>query len=343
MKIEILTPEYYSEYESFLQSQPDSLLYHSIKYKNFLEDLLNCQSHYVLIKNSDHTIIAALPLMIKQGSLGPIINSLPYYGSNGGMIGDINNPNVIKLFKDHLKSLDYASMTFVSSPILDNIAHISPEVTDQRVSQITPLKPSVDDFDVYIESLIESSTRRNINKAKRLGIEVKVRNYDALDFLEKIHNENMQVVGGKAKTHNFFQKIPHHFIADQDFKIYTAELNNQPIAALLVFFYNKTAEYFTPVTKHEFRESQPMAAILAYALKDAMIMGYTNWNWGGTWITQTGVYQFKKKWGAQERSYNYVTILKNLDILTTSRESLSKEYDGFYMYNFNEVAKHAKN
>jgi lipid II:glycine glycyltransferase (peptidoglycan interpeptide bridge formation enzyme) len=343
MKIEILDNSRYEEYESFLLSQEHSLFYHSTKYKDFLEDLLGCESRYLLAYDNNK-IVAALPLMIKNGSLGKVVNSLPYYGSNGGIIcqSNDNQSEILAAFKKSLSLIDYASLTLVSSPFEDSISTLIAPVTDQRISQITPLDPSAENYSEYIFSIIEGSTRRNIKKAQKLQVKVVVRNEEAINFLEQAHNENMAIIGGKAKSHAFFERITKYFLPDVDYKIYIAELNGTPIAALLVFFCNKTVEYFTPVIKNEFRDYQPLAVIVFEAMKDVMKENYKYWNWGGTWLTQSGVYQFKKKWGAMEKLYNYSTHVKNDEILKVDRDFLAKEYEGFYVYNFNEIDMHAK-
>jgi lipid II:glycine glycyltransferase (peptidoglycan interpeptide bridge formation enzyme) len=341
MKIEILDKSRYEEYESFLLSCEHSLFYHSTKYKDFLEDILGCESKYLLAYD-DGKIVAALPLMIKNGSIGKVVNSLPYYGSNGGIIGKCTDLNLASIFQKEVQSLDYTSLTLVSCPFEDSVSTLLDKVTDHRISQITPLDPASEDYSEYIFSIIEGSTRRNIKKAQKFGIKVVVKNEEAVGFLEQVHNKNMAVIGGKAKSNVFFEKITKYFLPDIDYKIYVAELNGAPIAALLVFFYNGTVEYFTPAIKNEFRDYQPLAAILFEAMKDAMKTNYKYWNWGGTWLTQSGVYQFKKKWGAVEKLYNYSTHVRSKEILKVDKDVLAKEYEGFYIYNFNEVDVHAK-
>lgn len=330
MTIKILTPDLYEEYESFLFSQPQSLLYHSMKYKNFLEDLLGCKSYYVLDYHQGQ-LVAALPLMIKDGRYGAVANSLPYYGSNGGIIGNVSSLDFIDEYKEFVK--DCASSTLISSPFYNTLELFQPSTTDQRISQITHLKTDLP-AEEYLWGVIDGSTRRNIKKAQKEGVTISIENDQAIPFLEQTHNENMMAMNGKAKNKAFFEKFPRHFSADIDYRIIVARINNQPVAALLVFYYNKTVEYFTPVIVKEFRDKQPLALILWQTMLQAIQDGYYNWNWGGTWLTQEGVYQFKKKWGASERIYDYSTLVRNDEIYHAPSQILQADYDGFYVYNF---------
>ena len=337
VKIEILDNSRYLEYESFLLSCKHSLFYHSTKYKDFLEDLLNCESKYLLAYENGK-IVAALPLMIKDGSLGKVVNSLPYYGSHGGILGVNVTVEAIELIKNELKELNYASMTLISLPTYNNIDKLSAKITNQRISQITKLNSHLSNAEDYILSIIEGSTRRNINKAKNFGISSCIKNNQALSFLERIHRENMSVIGGKTKSKNFFDKIPRYFTEEIDYRIYVAQKEHIDVAALLVFYFNKTVEYFTPVIDLNYRDQQPLALIIFEAMKDAINKGYQFWNWGGTWTTQKGVYQFKKKWAALENIYVYSTHLKNKEILMKNHEALLEEYEGFYVYNFSDMS-----
>ena len=86
MRIVKLEAALESEYTAFILSRPESLLYHSVAYKKFLERLLCCQSHYLVAVSDKNHIEGVLPLMIQDGPLGIICNSLPYYGSNGAIL-----------------------------------------------------------------------------------------------------------------------------------------------------------------------------------------------------------------------------------------------------------------
>ena len=65
-------------------------------------------------------------------------------------------------------------------------------------------------------------------------------------------------------------------------------------------------------------------------MTDAAARGFTRWNWGGTWLTQEGVYRFKKKWGARERRYHYYVTINDRTFLQRSAADLSAGYPWYY-------------
>jgi hypothetical protein len=336
MQIVEFNDSYSGRYEDFLNSSNTSLLYYSLKYKMFLEELLNCKSRYLLALEKDK-IIGVLPLMEKNGAFGKVINSLPFYGSNGGALS-----NDLSVRTALYKSLDnivadesISAATVVTHPLLqpkDN--PIKYDFIDERIGQWTPLKTT----EVESMTIFDSSTRRNIRKAMKSDIKIKIDN-NAWQFLEETHLDNMKAIGGNAKGHDFFVMAQKHFNAGEDYNIYIAELDNKPVAAILLFYYNKTVEYFTPVTIDSAKNLQPTALIIRTAMVDAAKKGFTWWNWGGTWKSQDGVYRFKKKWGAQDFPYKYFTKLNNQDILEQSADTLLKEYPDFFVVPFDVLKK----
>ncbi len=85
MEIKILNLDFHSEYEKFLLSNKEGLFYYSLKYRDFLKELLGCEEEY-LVAVDGKNIIGILPLMYINGEYGRVYNSLPYYGSHGGII-----------------------------------------------------------------------------------------------------------------------------------------------------------------------------------------------------------------------------------------------------------------
>jgi len=122
-----------------------------------------------------------------------------------------------------------------------------------------------------------------------------------------------------------------------DWAIFTAILRGQPVAALLVFYFNRTVEYFTPVVVETYRQTQALSLVIYKAMQEAMAEGFSNWNWGGTWLSQRGVYDFKKRWGTADYSYYYYTRILNGSIRTQTKEALLDMYPGFYVLPFSAL------
>ena len=86
-----------------------------------------------------------------------------------------------------------------------------------------------------------------------------------------------------------------------------------------------------------------MSAILKTAMEDAGKQGYKRWNWGGTWASQTGVYRFKRKWGAVDKRYDYYIQLNDESMLSWSQEKILKSFPGFYVLPFSALKEESTN
>lgn len=343
MEIKILEKGLFKKYNDFLHACPGSLFYYSLKYKGFLEQLLDCESSYLLAVDHD-TIHGVFPLMRKKGNLGIVYNSLPFYGSNGGIIS--RSPGVFRLLKEEYNRLilkePVAAATMIENPLLNNdYSGLSHDMTEKRIGQWTPL-PVSSDPEEELMNRFESSARRNIRRALKSGVKAGIDSF-MMDFLMEVHTRNMAAIGGKAKSADFFGFIDRHFEAGKDYNIYVARLGDTPVSALLLFYFNLTVEYFIPVTLDRYRSLQPLALLIYQAMIDASQRGFQWWNWGGTWLTQEGVYRFKKKWGAIDKEYTYYIKVNNEEIYKKTKEELLRSYDNFYVIDFRRLKRGVKN
>lgn len=337
MKIESLKEEQYAAYDQFLLSLDGSLFYHSSQYKRFLEELLGSTSHYLLAMDNG-TIRGVLPLMKTQGKYGTVYNSLPYYGSNGGVITTDREAALILLdtYNRLVQDAQTAGSTLIETPFITSTSgSITHDLTDERIAQWTCLDPECADERILMGHF-DSSLRRNIKKALKSGITVDIEN-NAFSFLSLLHQENISTIGGRPKSVQFFEMVSQYFTSGTDYNIYIARKNGQPVAALLLFFFNRTVEYYTPAVKQEYRKLQPLSLTIFRAMIDCSSRGFTRWNWGGTWLTQTGVYRFKRKWGTKAMRYTYYIAVNNQDIYQSTQEEMLDNYNYFYVIPFSEL------
>ncbi|OEK05223.1 peptidoglycan bridge formation glycyltransferase FemA/FemB family protein [Roseivirga misakiensis] len=333
------------DYSELLLSQMTTLFYQSLSYHKLLEKHLAAEAYYFLWFQ-EKQLKAVFPFMIKRNDeYGAVLNSLPYYGSNGGPVysnelsgEDIKwiNTSLLKEFDSFCHKEGIVLSTIVTNPycpeetdwFTQNWKH---DKTDYRIGQITPI-PNTETVETDLMELFSNPRPRNIRRAIKAEISVTVEHDKvSLDFLYNVHKENIESIGGIPKRKEFFELIPEYF-SDEEFAVFVARKDNEPIAAILLFYFNKTVEYFTPATIHDFRRDQPSALLIFEAMKEASKKGFENWNWGGTWKSQEGVYDFKKRWGAQDHEYKYFIRFNDPDIIDQPIEGLKKAFPNFYLY-----------
>jgi hypothetical protein len=343
MELDIIRGSGDDEISDYVSGCPNSLVYSCPRFIDLIASHLDASPGWILAKNGTE-LLGALPFVQSQdGALGTVFNSLPYYGSNGGVVQHVQDDEIkrslIECFFDFAQSQNSCSATLITNPlVMDHEVYencLDGFIRDERIGQITHLPDNSDD---ELIEIFDDPRPRNIRRALKEGIQVSSGNEkSSVEFLYEIHVENIKAIGGLSKSWDFFEKLLSDMPRDL-WSVYVGTRNDQPIAALLVFFFNGTAEYFTPVLISEHRNTQALALVIYDAMKDAVSRkGCKNWNWGGTWLSQRGVYDFKKRWGTSEYPYYYYTKLFHEGVRSSSKEALLANYPGFYVLPFSEL------
>ena len=321
----------------FLDGCENTLFYTQPSFVSLLEKHLNASGGWILVKDNG-CLIGAMPYLVKDGPFGCIVNSMAFYGSNGGIIQPQNNPAVgeviLREFDSLIDKLGVCCATIIPNPLVRLGALESFDYTykDERIGQFT-FNHNLASKEELIATFANPRPR-NIRKAMNSGIKIELsKSKEAIEFLSRTHKENMLAIGGLPKEQDFFYSIPNS-IPDNKWNIFLAKKDQENVAGLLVFYHGQTVEYFTPAVVGKYRSFQPLSLIILEAMYDAYTKGFTNWNWGATWLTQKGVYDFKKKWNTEDRQYFYLTRVINNDILSASEADLLRWYKGFFVVPF---------
>jgi GNAT acetyltransferase-like protein len=272
-------------------------------------------------------------------ALGCVNNSSPYFGSHGGVYTTLSGADRAACVRGLLDAwtticaTDDCAVGNVVEPLGNRdkplyASRLAPWRMDERVGQIVERITS--DPDEMLSSY-HHKTRNMLRKAERLGVRVRDEQ-TALDFLHEVHVENLAVLGGRAKASTFFEAIPDHL--GDAWSLHTAHLDGERIAALLVLYFADCAEYYTPVTRADFRTVQPMTLLVHHAITSAAARGCRRFNFGGTWHTQAGVHRFKSRFGATDRPYRYYIRRFRADAPLIRDASAVEAFDGYYLYPF---------
>ncbi len=337
-----LTAELEPAWRRFLTGRERALFYASLEYRDLLCRVVRGRPHYLLAIEGTR-VCGILPAFATvDRSLGTVLNSLPYYGSNGGFITDGRAEVTAALAAAWLsleRELGCTASTVISSPFDSDLSAyeaLSARYRDDRIGQVTPL-PRGTAPEEALFALYDDTARRNVRKARKSGISWRIdTSGEAVAFLQRTHEENIRAIGGMTKSRGFFDAVP-VAVPQRNWRLYVAEKGGERLAAVLVFLFNATVEYYTPAIVEAHRPLQPLALLVHEAMCEVAAEGYQWWNWGGTWRSQIGVYRFKRKWGAVDMSYHYYTRVSDPRILHCSRAELLSAFPGFFVVPFDKL------
>jgi hypothetical protein len=341
-----------SQYQEFIDKCDNALFYHSLKYKVFLEKILNNSVSRYLLAIENRKIVAALPMFVLKTESGVVVNSLPFFGSHGSVIALANTQTKIKeelvqRYLEFCNSIEALSGTIISNlvnPDLDLLDKIKSDYQEFRTGQITFLPPLSSEIElgISIMSVLHSKTRNSIRKGLKSGLVFQIDDSPrVLLELYHLHCDNIRLLKGIPKPLAMFEEVSVCFKRSEDYEVFTARTKSgQLISGLLVFYFKDWVEYFVPATKEQYRSMQPLSALIYLAMKHSILhKSSRRWNWGGTWPSQKDVYFFKSRWGSIDFPYKYFTReFSKISIKDNfCSDDLLKTFNYFYSIPFSEL------
>ncbi|MEA2193569.1 MAG: hypothetical protein QOG42_3 [Solirubrobacteraceae bacterium] len=333
VEVALLSERREDAYARFVAARPDALISYTLGYRDLLLELLGCQARYGVALRDD-AIVGVMPLMSVTGEPGTVLNSLPYFGSNGGPLASDREAcdGLCAWYAAEAAADGVVAATVIANPLAEHEAAIDHDLVDLRISHVTGLAGDGEP-EARIWAAIDSSARRNVKKAQRAGTTVAVEN-ESFGELEALHRRSMEAIGAQVKAPAFFDAVQRNLRAAVDFDLYVARIGGAAVAALLVFYCAAAVDYYVPAVDPEHRGEQPMAAILIRAMSDAAQHGREHWNWGGSWPSHESLQRFKAKWGGVRHEYLYETKVNDRGLLSLRPEDLLAAYPGFFVVPF---------
>lgn len=329
-------------YNLLQESSYQSLIYTDL---TFLDAIATSTSSklYFIVDERDESYALALPFCLYFGPIGPVINSLPFFGSNGGAIAseefEVSESLIIDSLIQFAEEKKCISITVIESPLRPGNKENFKKFTlrDSRISLLNEFHSGMTSDQLM--GSFSAPRPRNIRKAISSGIEVKEsHSFESIEFLAETHRVNIEAIGGIPKPKDFFIQFLRD-LPESKWLILEATLEGRRIASLLLLRGKNVTEYFTPAIISEFRNIQPLSLLIYVGMQKSIENGVHFWNWGGTWHSQSGVYDFKKKWGAKELTYTYYCMVLKNEIKHLSPEFFTQSYPYFYVIPFDYLEK----
>ena len=331
--------------DELLITSGNSLMHYTPQYLNFLSDILpNTEVVYMLAR--DHGVLAGImPLAICiHNKLGTVINSLPFFGSHGGVFVNnaASNASQVRLelmhaCKELADERQASSITLIENPFhpwSDEMAIVAKvSCIDDRIGQFTQLPHASSDVKESLLAQCHVKTRNSIRKGQKYEQQITQRtDIDSLQWLQAVHEQSISSLEGIPKPLNIFQSLMASF--GDNARLYVGELDGLPASGLLVVLYGNTVEYFTPVVESEHKNKQLLSSLIFAVMTELAHEGYTRWNWGGTWRSQEGVYRFKSRWGAKDYPYRYFNTVPDPAFTAHSTDELRQAFPFFYLFKY---------
>jgi len=168
------------------------------------------------------------------------------------------------------------------------------------------------------------STKRNIKKALKEGVEVQIsRSYESIRKFYFLNCITRKRHGLPPQPSYFFKRI-HDFLISRGYgNVVLAYYKRKAIAGAIFFHFGKKAVFKYSASDRKYHHLRPNNLVLWEGIRWYLKSGYSSISFGRTDINNKGLRQYKSGWGAEESIIKYYRIgIKNENVPENSNNIL---------------------
>ena len=334
MKLEILEKINDSDYNEIVDDSKKSTFYTSYKFLEFIKENLKIKPSFI-VSYEKSKINGVFPFFIKEGEYGKVINSLPFFGSYGGIISENTKIDkaIITEFNNYNKKNDVLSSVIIDNPFCKNEKIYSQffNCTDIENRLIQSIILNSNSNEIW--NNFEKRTRWSVRKSEKNNVEIIKFEHESeeLENFYNLHLESMKKKNGRPKPKKLFSLLTKNFVNDRDYNIFIAKKDGRSISYILVFYYKNFSEYYLPAYDPNYLPLQSTSYLIWKSIQESIKRKIKFYNFGGTWKTQKELYLFKRGWNATDYNYKYF-IFKNSELINSiGLEKILEKYQYFYI------------
>jgi Acetyltransferase (GNAT) domain len=344
MKLEVveLTREHDEEVSSFLDTLSKEsgsvLAYHYPFYRDVLKDMGIGAPMYLGARRAGE-LCGYLPAFVKRSGENAVVSSLPFFGPNAGVLcrhtdrGEIHQSLLQEFIaiaqrEKALSCSVYTPFLFDEFSLYDS--NFSDAVAAEKFTQYLDLQTAV----------WTKTTERALIRANRAGLHVSCDlTPQYLDTFYEIYEKNCEDYDIPLKSRACIEALADDSVRGKFTQFYLAFKDGQLIAGLLAMFSPVTASYYVPCSLAEYRTYQPGTLLVDFAAREARDRGLRYWNWESSPGRDSGVYEFKKRWGSTEQSYRiYIKACQSEEKMRSlGRTRIVEEFPNYFVWPFDRL------
>jgi lipid II:glycine glycyltransferase (peptidoglycan interpeptide bridge formation enzyme) len=155
-------------------------------------------------------------------------------------------------------------------------------------------------------SNFRDSTRRNVKKAMKEGVEVKLdRSLESVKEFCRLNCMTRKEHGLPPQPFHFFKKIYDHVISKNLGMVVLASLNQENVAGAIYFHFGMKAVFKYGASDKKFQNLRANNLVMWEAMRWYSQNGYKSLCLGRTEFENQGLIQFKSGWGTTEQPIHY--------------------------------------
>jgi hypothetical protein len=315
---EVLQDSNLQDYNDFFESCPHGLIQQSAYWSDIISPLSPDQPFFIVVRESgSKRIIAGLPLYFYQQQMGNILTSVPHAGPLGGVLAaDGLDQEFRKNIYDQLlkKAMELAAglnciaLTIITNPFINDVSfYMASDQPDFKFENFCQVIYLPDIFDENNHLIIG---QRNINrllaKAQEANIKISPATAEEFEPWYKIHVKRHNEIDVAPLPHDLLRNIVKILEHKNKGSLLIIKKDDEIVGGCIYIWHKEIADVFILSSNSSFLNFGINHAVTEYSVKMLKSKGIKWYNWQSS-PRNSGVYEFKEKWGSIEKPYYFLT------------------------------------
>lgn len=301
---------------------------------------------FFLVAKIDGRPLAGLPLYCCDGVAGKVVTSVPQAGPLGGIF---IHPDATPDERESLyaalcnaarataEDLGAAILNIITNPLDDDVhryrRHLAPDFEFENFTQTV----GVADIVTAGALTLSGPTATRVRHGGRHGLTVRRLAVDEFPRWYALHRRRHAELGAPPLPEALLSGLVHRLEPEGKAIVLGVEnADGALVASGLYVLHQRVCDVFITAMDRDHARLHPNYLLTAEALLECARRGVKTFNWQSSAARGNGVYQFKAKWRASERSYWFLT--KRLGpiapFLALGKEGLGQAYPWHYVLPF---------
>ena len=297
--LKIINPLEYPNWDKVLLKTDGASFFHTSSWARVLHESYNYKPlYFCVIENGRFSVL--VPIMeIKSFLTGKRGVSLPFTDSCPVIAGK----------KEHFRGIIDRIIEYGKSGKWKHIEWRDGEKFPQDVASscfFYSHSLALTHHEQEILSKFRGSTKRNIKKAIKEGVQTKI--HYSSDAVKNFYHMNCMTRkdhGLPPQPYSFFKNIHAHIISKKKGFILFASHKGKNIAGAVYFHFGDRAIYKYGASDKKYQHLRANNLVMWEAVRWFFQNGFKTFNLGRTEPENTGLLQFKRGWGTEEKTIKY--------------------------------------
>jgi len=182
-----------------------------------------------------------------------------------------------------------------------------------------------------IFSKLRDSTRRNVKKAEREKVEIRIeKTGEAMRDFYRLNCMTRHEHGLPPQPYHFFEKVHRHIISRECGFIALAFFQGKAIAGNVYFHFGDRAIYKYGASDRKYQDLRANNLVMWEAVKWFSERGFKSFCFGRTEMENEGLRQFKNGWGAEETQIQYFRYNLRQGAFVPGKKNREPAYAGLF-------------